>query len=131
MAKFKIEHVALNVTDPVAMAAWYEKHLGFTIVRKLDVPEKTHFLGDNSGAILLEIYNNPPDKVPAYAAMDPLQLHVALVSSDPGADKENLLRAGATLVGETRMSDGSHLVMLRDPWGLPLQLCKRSVPMLG
>ena len=27
-------------------------------------------------------------------------------------------------------ADGSRLIMLRDPWGLPLQLCKRSNPLL-
>lgn len=112
------------------MAAWYEEHVGFTIVRKLDVPQKTHFLGDYSGAILIEIYNSPPDDVPDYAAMDPLQLHLALVSSDPEADKDKLLHAGATFAGEVRNPDGTHLVMLRDPWGLALQLCKRGQPML-
>lgn len=131
MAKFKIEHIALNVSDPVAMAAWYVKHLGFDIVRKPDTPHNTHFLGDGSGAILIEIYNNPPDAIPPYAAMDPLQLHLALVSADPDGDRENLVGAGATFVEETRMPDGSHLVMLRDPWGLSLQLCKRGEPMLG
>lgn len=130
MNKFKIEHIAINVSDPVAMAAWYEKYLGFIIVRKSGPPQHTHFLGDHSGAILLEIYNNPPDGVPDYLSMNPLQLHLALVSSDPDADRENLTRNGATFVEEIRTPDGSHLVMLRDPWGLALQLCKRNQPML-
>jgi hypothetical protein len=80
---------------------------------------------------LLEIYNNPPDQVPPYAEMDPLLLHVAFISEDPGADKLALLAAGATLVDEQRFEDGSHLVMMRDPWGLAIQLCKRGVPMLS
>jgi hypothetical protein len=26
---------------------------------------------------------------------------------------------------------GDHLAMLRDPWGLPIQLVHRSTPMIG
>lgn len=126
----KLEHFALNVVDPVATAAWYVKHLGLRIVLQKAEAPYTHFLADSSGKVLLEIYNNPPDQVPPYAEMDPLLLHIAFVSVDPEADKAALLDAGATLVEEILFDDGSHLVMLRDPWGLPLQLCKRRTPML-
>lgn len=126
----KLEHFALNVVDPVSMAKWYGEHLGLTTVRRVDGAPNTHFLADSSGTILLEIYNNPPDRVPDYAAMDPLLLHVAFVSEDPGSDKDALIRAGAELAEELRLDDGSHLVMLRDPWGLAIQLCKRARPML-
>jgi glyoxylase I family protein len=126
----KLEHFALNVIDPVAMAKWYVEHLGLKIVRQVADAPYTHFLADSSGTILLEIYNNPPDQVPSYAAMDPLQLHVAFVSEDPEADKIALLDAGATFVEELLFDDGSHLAMLRDPWGLAIQLCKRGDPML-
>ena len=127
----KLEHLALNVIDPVAMAAWYVEHLGMRTVRQKSDAPYTHFLADNTGMILLEIYNNPPDQVPRYAEMDPLLLHIAFVSVYPEADKVALLAAGATLVEELRFDDGSHLVMLRDPWGLAIQLCKRGVPMLA
>lgn len=126
----KLEHFALNVTDPVAMAKWYAEHIGLRIVRQVDETPYTHFLADSSGNILLEIYNNPPDQVPPYAEMDPLLVHVAFVSEDPEADKVALLAAGATLVEELHFDDGSHLIMLRDPWGLSVQLCKRGVSML-
>jgi catechol 2,3-dioxygenase-like lactoylglutathione lyase family enzyme len=126
----KIEHFALNVADPVAVAAWYTKHLGLKVVRAAKDAARTHFLADSSGTVMLEIYNNPPDQVPPYAKMDPLLLHIAFVSKDPEADKTALLAAGATLVVDQRLDDGSHLVMLRDPWGLAIQLCKRAVPML-
>jgi catechol 2,3-dioxygenase-like lactoylglutathione lyase family enzyme len=126
----KLEHFALNVIDPVAMALWYVEHLGLTIVRQLEDAPYTHFLADSSGMILLEIYMNPPDQVPLYAKMDPLLLHVAFVSEDPESDKVALLSAGATFVEELHFEDSSHLVMLRDPWGLAIQLCKRGEPML-
>ena len=126
----KMEHVALNVADPVRMASWYEKHLGFEIARKITTPPYTHFLRESGGAVMIEIYCNPADQVPSYSHMNPLLLHVAFVSANPDADKATLLAAGATLVEEQRHPDGSHLVMMRDPWGLAIQLCKRGTPML-
>ena len=126
----KMEHVALNVSDPVAMAAWYVKHLGFEIARSIAGPPHTHFLRESSGAMMIEIYCNPEDQVPAYSKMDPLLLHVAFVSADPEKDKKALLAAGASFVEDHDLPDGSRLVMLRDPWGLPIQLCRRGKPML-
>ena len=126
----KLEHFAINVKDPVAMASWYTENMGLEIVRKMDGAHFTHFLGDKSGKILVEIYNNPSDKVPDYKTMDPLLLHVAFVSTDPETDKTRLLAAGATFVEDVKLPDGSLLVMMRDPWGLAIQLCKRGNPMI-
>ena len=126
----KIEHFALNVADPVAMADWYVTQLGMKVARKLDIAARTHFLADSGGNVMLEIYNNPPDEVPDYAHIKPLLLHLAFVSENPQADAERLLAAGATYVEEVAMDDGSLLIMLRDPWGLAIQLCKRGQSML-
>ncbi len=126
----KIEHVAYNVSDPVAMAAWYGKHLGLIVARHIPVPNQTHFLADDLGSTVIEIYCNPPDQVPAYHSMDPLLLHLAFVSADPSSDSTRLIAAGASFVSELQTADGSNLIMLRDPWGLALQLCQRSVPLV-
>ena len=126
----KIEHVAFNVADPVAVAAWYGEHLGLVVVRHLPLPTQTHFLADDSGAGVLEIYCNPPQEVPDYAAMNPLLFHLAFVSDSPADDSARLMAAGASWVDELRLPDGSHLIMLRDPWGLALQLCKRAAPLV-
>lgn len=124
----KIEHVAWNVADPASIAEWYVRHLGFRLVRKLAGPTFTHFIADEAG-MMVEIYRNPPGKVPDYASMDPLLLHLAFISEDPSADKERLVAAGASVADEQRMDDGTHLVMLRDPWGFSIQFCKRGTPM--
>lgn len=124
----KLEHVACNVADPVAVAAWYSAHLGLKIVRHIPQPAQTHFLSDGAGTIL-EIYCNPPGAVPDYAAMDPLLLHLAFASADPVADQARLLAAGATYHSQVKGADGTLLIMLRDPWGLALQLCKRGTPL--
>jgi glyoxylase I family protein len=127
----KIEHVAFNVKDPVGITRWYVQHLGLRIVLQNPEPPYMTFLADDSGQVMIEIYCNPSDEVPDYARMNPLILHLAFVSADPSADKTRLMEAGAELVSELHLSDGSHLVMLRDPWGLALQFCKRGKALLG
>lgn len=126
----KIEHIAFNVADPVAVAAWYCQHCGLRVVRHLPHPAQTHFLADADSTIL-EIYCNPPDQVPDYRNMNPLLFHLALASTDPEADTKRLVAAGAVFVSEIRPAAGSHLVMLRDPWGVPLQLCQRAKALLA
>ncbi|MFT4175722.1 MAG: VOC family protein [Luteolibacter sp.] len=119
----KIEHIAINMADPVAFASWYSEHFNLRVARHIPEPNQTHFLTDSEGS-MIEIYQQPAC-LPDYASMDPLQLHIAFVSADPDADRERLVAAGATFVSEQKNPDGTHLMMLRDPWGLALQLCKR------
>ncbi|EJF10983.1 VOC family protein [Pontibacter sp. BAB1700] len=126
----KLEHFALNVEDPVAMTAWYVEHLGMQVVRQMEQAPFMTFLADDSGRVMIEVYLNPADEVPPYRDMNPLLVHLAFVSENPTEDKDRLIAAGGTLESEQHLEDGSHLVMLRDPWGLALQLCKRGVPML-
>jgi len=127
----KIEHVAWQVADPVAVAGWYVEHLGFNIRRQFDDGARARFLADDSGAVMLEVYHNDAAPMPDYPATDPLVLHLALLSDDPDADADRLAAAGATRVdGPFTAPNGDRLAMLRDPWGFPLQLCKRSEPMI-
>ena len=126
----KIEHFAFNVADPIAVAEWYVTHMGMTIARKMEGGPNTHFLADDSGQVMIEIYNNPPDQVPDYTNMNPLILHLAFVCENPEEKRAELEKVGATFAEEVRIKDGSHLVMMRDPWGLAIQLCKRGTPML-
>lgn len=126
----KIEHFALNVEAPIAMAQWYEENIGLKVVRQMHQAPFTTFLADSSGQVMLEIYQNPVDQVPDYKNMDPLILHLAFVSDTPDRDATRLIEAGAMLLSEQKLEDGSHLVMMRDPWGLAIQLCKRGTPLL-
>jgi glyoxylase I family protein len=130
MPVLNAEHIAWNVADPPAVAAWYVENLGMRIVRHSPVAPHMHFLADASGRIVIEIYNNTSDPVPDYATMHPARLHFAFATPDPDASKAALLAAGATPVEDQTTADGSRLIMLRDPWGLALQLCKRATPLL-
>jgi len=127
----KIEHFALQVPDPVALADWYVKHLGFSVARSGGEPSHARFLLDSGCTIMLEVYRNPGVPVPDYQKLQPRQLHLAFVSSNLAAERDRLLRAGAALAEDLTTSPaGDQFVMLRDPWGLPVQLVKRAQPML-
>lgn len=124
----KFEHFALNVPDVRAMSQWYIEHLGMKVARKRDDAPFTHFLSDETGRVIVEFYTNPAAAIPDYAAAHPLCFHVAFVSVDAKATRAKLEKAGATLFIEETTPDGSLLVMMRDPWGIPLQFCQRTKP---
>jgi glyoxylase I family protein len=126
----KFEHFGINVSDAAAMAVWYVEHLKMQIVRSIQEPPHMHFLADASGHVTIEIYTNPIAPTPNYATQHPLCFHIAFAVEDAAATRDNLLANGATLVSDQKMDDGSRLVMLRDPWGVALQLCQRAVPMV-
>ena len=135
----RIEHFARNVAEPVAMARWYVEHLGMRIAVGSNEPPYGHFLADGGGPaapgaggadcadhVMIEIYHNPADAIPDYAAQSPARLHLAFVSADPAGDRDRLLAAGATYVEDVHLPDGGYLVTLRDPWGLAIQLARRG-----
>lgn len=124
----KFEHFALNVPDPRAHAHWYVQHVGFSIARAREDMPFTHFLADETGRTVVEFYANPRGPIPDYAAMHPLSFHFALVTADARAERARLETAGARLYLEEPQPDGSLLIMMRDPWGVPLQLCQRTKP---
>lgn len=127
----RLEHVAINVADPIKMAKWYVDNLGMKVLREGPPPINARFLADSGGNMMLELYHNPPDAVPNYAAMDPLLLHVAFMVDDVDAIRQKLIVAGATPAGEvTTTPAGDKLAMLRDPWGLAIQFIRRASPML-
>ena len=122
----KIEHFAFFVADSVSMARWYEEHLGLRTVRSSDAPAHARFLADSNGTSVLEIYTGSLT-TPHYASMDPLLLHVAFETDDVAATRRRLISAGATAVDEVTLTpSGDTLAMLRDPWGLAIQLACRA-----
>lgn len=127
----RIEHIAINVENPVAMARWYCENLSMKIVRQGPAPANTRFLSDTGGNVLLEIYHNPPDAVPDYASMDPLLFHIAFLADDIREICLKLVSAGATIVSDLSTTPtGDEFAILRDPWGVSIQLVKRAEPML-
>lgn len=124
----KFEHFALNVPDAPAHAQWYVQNLGFTIARQRKDAPFTHFLADETGRVIFELYTNPKSAIPNYAAAHPLSFHLAVVAADARAERIRLEQAGASLFLEEPQPDGTRLIMMRDPWNVPLQLCQRIKP---
>ena len=127
----KIEHVAFQIEDPPAAARWYVEHLGLTVKRSQAERPHGQFLADAGDAVMLEFYNNPKVAVPDYRRIDPLALHIAVATDDVPGVRARLMAAGASPEGEAAVTDaGDHVAMLRDPWGLPLQLVHRKAGMI-
>jgi glyoxylase I family protein len=130
-ANMEIEHIALNVKDPVAMAKWYSDHLGMKVVRAVAGAPHTHFLADEAGRVVLELYHQERAPIPDYLKMDPVTLHIAFKSKNMEAEQAKLIASGATLAtGPVTTPTGDTLTMLRDPWGICIQLVKRTAPLL-
>lgn len=127
----KIEHMAYMMADPVAVADWYCRHLGFRVVRKSDGYPWGYFLLDTSGSVMVEIYKRKEVPVPDYNTIDPLVLHLAFLCDDVKGTIAKLAGAGATVHADFSVTpDGDEIAMLRDPWGFAIQLVKRAKPML-
>ncbi len=127
----RIEHSAFLVSDPVAIAHWYQQNLEMKVVRSSDGPSFTRFLADSSGSGLVEIYRNDNLPVPDYRSMDPLVIHLAFASEDVAGLRARLLGAGATAEGDVTVSaGGDELAMVRDPWGFPVQIVRRKARMI-
>lgn len=127
----KFEHFALNVPDALAMARWYAENLGLKVLRQKTEAPFTTFLGDDTGRVFFEIYTNPAAPHPHRGGDHPLVFHVAFVARDAKAEAARLIAAGATPFAEETLPDGSVLVFVRDPWGIPVQFCQRTQPFAG
>lgn len=124
---FRIEHIGLSVSDPIAMAEWYARVLGFHIVFSgADQEKAVAFVGDASGNCMLELGRLPGIEPLQSVQSHPLQLHIALASDHPAQDADYLIAHGASFIEEaTFKRPGEELLLLRDPWGNSIQLAKR------
>jgi hypothetical protein len=98
------------------------------VARQREDTPYTHFLADETGRIVVELYSNTTQAILDFPALHQLLFHFAVVSKDARADRARLEKAGATLALEELLPDGSLLIMMRDPWGVALQLCQRAKP---
>jgi glyoxylase I family protein len=127
----RVEHIAFIVDDPNAVSKWYCDNLGMRQVRQGPGPFFMTFLADEGDTVMFEIYDNPDVKTPDYFAQDPMVLHLAFYSDDVEGERARLIEAGATAVGDVfHREDGDVLAMLRDPWGLAVQVLSRKERML-
>jgi len=122
------EHVGLAMPDPIAAAAWYGRHLGWQTIRASSGPPYAHFLRSPDGGTVIEFFNDPAVADADLWKVDAMQGHLAFAVDDLESQCERLVSAGAVVDGPTASTPaGDRYVMLRDPWGLPLQLITRRV----
>jgi catechol 2,3-dioxygenase-like lactoylglutathione lyase family enzyme len=127
----RLEHIAFNVADSAAVAAWYAENLDMRIVRAFAEPPYIHFLADSAGKSLIEIYSNPLGEVIDYRQHHAVTYHLAFAVDDMDATRQRLTAAGATLDGDIdERANGDRLAFLRDPWGIAIQLVQRVQPMI-
>jgi catechol 2,3-dioxygenase-like lactoylglutathione lyase family enzyme len=111
------------------MGNWYRDNLGFSILwQGGNDAEGVSFIADNDGTVL-ELGKIPQEGGPPLdaAALEPLQLHIALECDNPTAETKRLVSAGATLIGESpRNSYQGEKILVRDPWGFVIQLINRA-----
>lgn len=120
------EHFALNIHNVQERTLWYVNTIGLEIKSEQKEPPYMTFLADSTGRVIMELYHRPDEVISDFKNQHPLTFHMAFVSENAEKDKDRLLEQGATFVEEVRKEDGSLLVMLRDPWGISLQLCQRT-----
>jgi glyoxylase I family protein len=126
----RFEHYALNLADPHAVADWYVANFDCRILSRLDQEPFTVFLGDRQGRVFWEIYHNPKAPLSPVRDVHSLVYHLAFSVEALDAVRDRAVAAGATFVEEVNTASGSRLVMMRDPWGIAVQLCHRIPPLL-
>lgn len=127
MIQAAFEHFGLNVADKQQTVDWYVENLGLKVVR--DVPGKMAFLADANGVVMLEVYRNSGAPQLAFSQTDALAFHMAFEVDDAAESAERLVQAGATIVDPFKRAGDDAMVMLRDPFGVALQLVQRGNPM--
>ncbi len=127
----QFEHFALNVEQPHEIADWYVRTFGCQIILKMDAEPHTVFLADANGRVFWELYRNQKAPMTNVCHSDPLVFHLAVAVDELDGTKSEVMEAGGAFIEEVRTDSGSVLLMMRDPWGIALQLCCRIPPFIG
>jgi glyoxylase I family protein len=123
----RFEHTAYNVPEPALQVKWYVENLGMKVLRANETAPFVHFISDSENRLTLEFYHSPNGPVPNYFEINVWTQHIAFNSSDIYAEVARLELAGAKQDGTmVEFPNGDQVVFIRDPWGLTLQLVKRT-----
>jgi uncharacterized glyoxalase superfamily protein PhnB len=125
------EHIGLNVADSRKVAAWYVENLDFIILREGSTPGSAIFISDRGKKMMYEFYQNKNVPIINFDTVSYQSFHIALTVNDIQEAKEALVASGAKVAEDMKKTaSGDDVMMLRDPWGLPLQFVHRINPML-
>jgi hypothetical protein len=79
----------------------------------------------------MELYENPKAPIGTAAGKHFLEIHFGFVTEDAAAAAAPLIAEGCPVVEDVNLADGTRLIMLRDPFGLCVQLCQRANKLLA
>jgi len=129
-----IEHISFAVAEPEAVAAWYAGNFGMQVLRRGGGGDV--FLADATGKVVFQLEDarriEDAASQAAFAARgrDMRNLHLAFCCDDIAGTRQRLLANGATAADAIQVTaDGDEMTTIRDPWGIPVQLVKRTVTM--
>ncbi len=125
------EHFATNTINSRAKAKWYSDNFGMLVLRQGGLPDYGTFVSDSGKNMMLEIYQKKEFPVIDYDKINPVSIHLAFEVNNILSAKEKLLKSGAKLVNDISSSaSGDDVLVMRDPWGFPIQLIQRSIPIV-
>lgn len=126
-----IQHIGFNVNNPIEITNWYIQNLDMKLIRTGKAPQYVTFIADSGSNMEIEFYNKEKvDKID-FQKIDVMSFHFAFLTDSINLIESKLIAAGAKLIDKTTETPaGDKVAMLRDPWGMPLQLVQRSIPMI-
>ena len=124
----RIEHLGISISAPIDMGNWYSRHLGFEVIRRGgNNQDGVSFIVDESGKTILELFKLPDVPALDVKNFNPIQLHIAIDCENPYELAMKLVQAGASFVGEAPRNEyEGEKYLVRDPWGIVLQLVNRK-----
>lgn len=126
-----LDHLALNVSEPQSVANWYVESVGMKVLRRGKSPSNFFSVTDSGRDAAVEFYLDHDHQILDLAEISHMSLHLAFMGDDIDCMKRKLIAGGATMVEDiSKTPSGDLVLMLRDPWGLPIQLVQRVQPML-
>ncbi|MCX7985208.1 MAG: VOC family protein [Bacteroidetes bacterium] len=127
----RFEHIAFNVKDPLSVAQWYVRNLNMKIMRQGGPPTFTTFIADSGEFMMIEFFTNAAHPHFPADSLSVMSLHLAFATPNIHTTVAHLLAAGASWADTIQTTPlGDIVCILRDPWGLPLQIVQRKTPML-
>ena len=127
MAAYSWDHIHLRTIDPEAMAAWFEKMLGATVLRSMQDGQPRIDL-ELGGAKIFIAPVTPGDGVNAapatpYRGLD----HFGLAVSGIDAIAAELKKKGVEFTREpTTMRPGVRVCFIKAPEGVSIELLERT-----
>ncbi len=124
----KFEHIAFLLPNPGKAVEWYCSNLDMKIVNK---GKGSIFVTDSARNIMLEFLINNEVKPLNFRKINVLSLHIAFHTKNAEMLKKKLIGNDATVESDLTTTDsGDKIMILRDPWGIPIQLVERKNPIL-